>query len=73
MDVFGLFSGRNVKLKVSPYSSTDKVGELGVLRVREDPLSGQMHPLPVKSTPSKYTKSLIKRPLKPISSRDLLI
>ena len=33
-------------------------GELGVLRVREHPLSAQVHPLTAKSTLSKLKKTL---------------
>ena len=35
-------------------------GELGVLRVREHPLSEQVHPLTAKSTLSKLKKNFVK-------------
>ena len=35
-------------------------GELGVLRVREHPLSAQMRPLTAKSTLSKLKKNFVK-------------
>ena len=35
-------------------------GELGVLRVREHPLSAQVHPLTAKSTLSKLKKNFVK-------------
>ena len=38
---------------------TYRGGELGVLRVREHPLSKQVHPLIAKSTPSKQKKKII--------------
>ena len=44
-------------------------GELRVLRVREHPLSMQVHPLTAKSTPSKWKENLMKHPLKPISNK----
>ena len=35
-------------------------GELGALRVREHPLSAQVHPLTAKSTISKLNKNFVK-------------
>ena len=43
-------------------------GELGVLRVREHPLSEKVHPLIAKSTLSKQKKKVIKHNLKLISN-----
>ena len=37
-------------------------GELRVLRVREHPLSAQMHPLTAKSTPSRIEENVHKTP-----------
>ena len=48
-------------------------GELGVLRVREHPLSAQVHPLIAKCTLSKQKKDITKHHLKPISSKDMVI
>ena len=45
----------NSRLRLCPKVGTDsdRGGELGVLRVREHPLSMKVHPLTTKSTPSK--------------------
>ena len=48
-------------------------GELRVLRVREHPLSEQVHPLLAKSTLSKQKKKITKHHLKPISNKDTVI
>ena len=48
-------------------------GELGVLRVREHPLSAQVHPLTAKSTPSKQKKNIIKHHFKPVSNKYMVI
>ena len=48
---------------------TIRGGELGVLRVRDHPLSMQVHPLTAKSTPWKWKENLMKHPLKPISNK----
>ena len=48
-------------------------GELGVLRVREHPLSKQVHPLIAKSSPSKQKKKIMKHHLKPISNKDMVV
>ena len=47
-------------------------GELGVLRVREHPLS-EVYPLIAKSTLSKQKKKVIKHHLKPISNKVIAI
>ena len=54
-------------------SAGTRGGELGVLRVREHPLSKQVHPLVAKSTLLKQMKNIIKYHLKPISNKDMVI
>ena len=59
-------------LKIKQYP-TWRGGELGVLRVREHPLSIQVHPFTTKSTPSKSTENLTKHHFKPISNKFIVV
>ena len=54
-------------------ASVIRGGELGVLRVREHPLSEKVHPLIAKSTLSKQKKNVTKHHLKAISNKDKVI
>ena len=48
-------------------------GELGVLRVREHPLSAQVHPLTAKSTVEKLNKNFVKYPEILRSNKNMVI
>ena len=48
-------------------------GELGVLGVREHPLNMEVHPLTVKSTPSKGKENLMKHHFKQISNKVMVV
>ena len=64
---------RGANLARSRLTTVGRGGELGVLRVREHPLSENVHPLIAKSNLSKQKKKVIKHHLKPISNKDIVI